>query len=1152
MRSRIKSKIRRTATALTIAAALLASLAATGAPGFTTAGGAVDAAWPELAARYANTENGTRLTDGSILLYYPVHDLYGGGELHTRGLLSRFEEAAGNAAASVFNPLHVFYYLPFESEAHKKDFLERYEEGWYLLDRVEANPADGAEASVAYLVARDARTFEFIFINRGGDVFSVHIDSYNSAKAVTATVTEYTETESAETAAENSEAPEPEDEDEPEPEDEPETEPEPERGGTPANPPAPSVGPAPPDAQPPEEPAPAETPTPEVSEPEAEVEPEAVAEPEPEPEPSPPQSPEADTSGTPPGDGETTAIPLMARHADDRLIAVRLADTAPEDIDGDDKAGVGDDAEPQNSEIAETVYSELDPEDFTSLPGTFPQGNNGIDTVTVATIIITDQTGDNASAEFPDDLSSGQIWTDKSIVEGTYTNGSFSANEDANSGYFLVTLYATGQSYTVSNTSQYNIISLNNLTAVTVAASTTYPAGSIVRSAANNTGNYVVSHFTHTAQNSYGQSIPNTDNGHYWWELPTNGENVAIPDAYSSTATYSSNRSNNNNNFVTYDGAIWVLTSTNGPSARTISNTAPSTEANQPWARVLILTPVQSSNNPLKEDTTLNVVDNLGDAYEYVAVYGEGSVTPDANAGTVTWTVARDAITDENKISYIVKLKDGAGEGAHKTGEARALFTPDYDADSPASAAKHNPFYYVSGTETGTQSLNIRTTKSSVTYVSQSVNIVTKIEINLSGSGLSAFSGTDTDGWLTLFTSDAYYNTSVNVDNPHDTNNAQPYVFSGNLQTSTDNSASLQIMWSQTLAQNAGNSYARLILVKSGVTTNLDFTIQNLGAVGTVPNTLQANTSTVHTQFDKRETSANENITFVWGNEDSARQIIQQNSFSGTVTQQFPLRFAVYDGTFGQWMSGVSLAIKKSDEQQSGSIGSTSGDFGRLDMTKTLSPGTYTLTQTLGADNVGFNEPNQITFTLALPEDGRPSPRITSVTGAAFKDCTGLVLFIFNTRVPAALSVSATITDTTLYKTAHGDATFIFEVEKLGSGDAVIATWADTATAADAEGTISASSKKFDGEFKLEWGYKYKITELGNMRYEIAESGAASGSGAVIIDLTAAENFPEADAETGAIEYAVNFQNTRTSDGYLSASAVKTNAFTVTESGGGL
>jgi hypothetical protein len=1152
---------------LVLTAAMLLSLAAVGI-GELSAGvaatemspitgfGSARADWSELAQTYADVENGARLPDGGILLYYPVYDLYDGGELARRGLLSLAEDA------EAFGPIPVALELPFESDAAKFSFLEKYENGWNLVDTVSAQPAGGGQFaadgapndSVAYLVTDGGGVFEFIFINRGGDAFSVHIDSYNSAKTVTAAVTKYAEIME---VAPIESAPEPTEEGQTElPAEEPEDAQVPD---------APDEGANGEDAELPEPPPPATSEEPESPEltddPGSDVLPEeqdagVVGESETQPE-SPADtddfaapdatdtdaSTQSDTSGyefTAFADKPVPVVPLVAYG--DKAFAVRLA-AGPVDIDGDNEAGIGDNENPANSEIAETAYSEVDPADFTSLPVTYPMDDDeGIDSVSTATVIITDQEG-TESVEFPTDLQPGQVWTDKSVTEGTYdeVEGEFtSGDEGQNGGYFLVTLYAKGATFGTTTDGStgggYQNIQLASLAANTVANNTYYAAGAIVKSGSV----YVVCIYTHTAQGN----PPATANGNYWWALPVNGNSVAIPADYNNSTAYSST----NGSFVTYNNAIWVLTSNNGPTARNnVKGTAPAEGATNPWAKVLDLTyipdtPTTSDGiNPLNEGTDLTVTDTFGAEYEYKGLYPTSqTVSVTSSDGAVTWTVAHDDITKDNSVSYIVKLKDVDDEGTYATGKATAKFTPAYEENDSNDPAKHNPFYYVNGQTSGTRCISARVTVGWGTYQQTTgnvdANIVTKIEVGASGLPELGVS----EEWITLFANSSYGQT-IDTEN----NYARNYVFTSS--ESTIGTYSATIIWSLAEGASTGSSFARIILTKNGVTTNFDFTMSITNQAATTTYTdIPSDTVTVYTQFTQREKSDDGTIAFVWGT-DNLHQIIQQHERVGTTTTQFPLRFAVYDATLGEWMEGVELALQLKSADTATSIGTTSGTFATVDMTSILAPGEYTLTQTLDEEShVGFVAPKEITFTVAQI-DGKASPRITNVEGAAFADCTGLVLFIYNTRIPVELTVTKTVSGS-ISANAQGAPTFLFEVEKLDAEGVLVATWVDVVTVNESNG--AASPETFVA-FDLPWGWKYRVTELNSMRYKVAEesgvtvtgvSGTVSGSTATI-DLTTANGATLTD--DGVCKITVAFKNERTSGQYLTSSAYALNKFSV-------
>ncbi|MDR3239718.1 MAG: hypothetical protein LBT44_06475 [Clostridiales bacterium] len=134
--------------------------------------------------RYGSYANGTKLR-GGVLLYYTVsalRDLY----------------ANAVKANARFSPESVVDELPFETEAAKEEFLSKYAGGrWKLLDRVESTGGGNGidyEPSVAYLVSnRGISGLEFIFLCHNNEVFQVHIDSYGTEAVVKAAVTEYEE-----------------------------------------------------------------------------------------------------------------------------------------------------------------------------------------------------------------------------------------------------------------------------------------------------------------------------------------------------------------------------------------------------------------------------------------------------------------------------------------------------------------------------------------------------------------------------------------------------------------------------------------------------------------------------------------------------------------------------------------------------------------------------------------------------------------------------------------------------------------------------------------------------------------------------------------------------------------------------------------------
>jgi hypothetical protein len=1052
-----RGRTARRTSALVLAALLLTALFAPGSAFGTNA----RADWSVIAREYADIENGARLSDGGILLYYPVHDLYNGVELSRRGLLSLAEEA------KAFDPVLVALELPFESDAAKTSFLEKYEYGWKLVDTVRAQPADGTpNDSAAYLVTDGAGVFEFIFINRSGDAFSVHIDSYNSAKTIIATVAKYEEiTENAQTESART----------PEKEAREATTAEPENSQTP------DASDEAPDNEDTEIPA-SET---SIS-PEYPATPEEVAKPEPEdisdqdisavreePDDAAPEEsdeqPEASAlpaysvarelsgydvmTGTKSGGyapvspasfvrGSILAVPLLARGGE--ILTARLTEMGvPIDIDGDGYAG-SDGINTDNSEIAETAYSEVDPSGFTSLPVTTYPDN--IDSVTTATIIIVDQSvvGNNAKS-LPDDFFNdntmlpGEVKTYKTVTPCDENGNALGAG--MTSKYFKVTLYAKGKRYTKKNPSVG--VSVTDLSYWDPYYPNKYPkeieAGKLMN--IYGTGMYYISLAEHymTASNAsppdrnYWIGATITSNSGRLYTIDSSDIEVFdYSNAYKSGDFVLYNNGNATWLYVMvtwddtanskYDPTIHTVDLSSGSAGVTGSSPADMSvngykrsdrngnSATVPskislWAEVgAIMDGAVVTYAPTEKDTQLVFTDYFGDDYGWVKTLTGAETLKDTNENEISdsstgvkWLVSADSMCADNApatVSYVIKLT-ATTPGESSTGLANAVFTPNNDS------SYKNPYYYN--------------------------NDVKRPDDEIAGK----WSPAGSDSVIHIFPDDA-----------------------------------------EELAQHHGK-----------------------------------------------------------------------------IKRIIPLTIIIYDATFGCWIDNYEFSFVKAGGQAPDLLSTGNGNSGRFVFEEMLEAGTYTYSE--DSPNM-YYDVGDISITLSEDPDLGYGPRITAISGLgaefAYKDSSGTILFVFHIRRDAELTISNKITESAIYTTAHGAPTFLFEVEQLDALGKTVATWADTVTISETD--KRNNSVRFT-DFRLPLGWKYRVTELDHMRYEVGKitvNGvyyATPAKNSVTIDLTTVAN--ATPTESGVCEINVLFENEMAGDGnYITSSAYKVNKFTYT------
>jgi hypothetical protein len=165
--------------------------------------------------------------------------------------------------------------------------------------------------------------------------------------------------------------------------------------------------------------------------------------------------------------------------------------------------------------------------------------------------------------------------------------------------------------------------------------------------------------------------------------------------------------------------------------------------------------------------------------------------------------------------------------------------------------------------------------------------------------------------------------------------------------------------------------------------------------------------------------------------------------------------------------------------------------------------------------------------TYPVVENG--SGKITTVSGSGVQaeaDETGLNLYVYNERGTGSITVTKNLADKTEnYETAHGKAIFIFEVKQYATTDTDFATPLNT-WVQELEFDWEDSDENTVTFTGLPTGYKYRVEEVKSGRY----------------DATSEE--PEAiSIELDGDERTVAFTNGKTSEAYLTDTAVKTNTF---------
>jgi hypothetical protein len=166
-------------------------------------------------------------------------------------------------------------------------------------------------------------------------------------------------------------------------------------------------------------------------------------------------------------------------------------------------------------------------------------------------------------------------------------------------------------------------------------------------------------------------------------------------------------------------------------------------------------------------------------------------------------------------------------------------------------------------------------------------------------------------------------------------------------------------------------------------------------------------------------------------------------------------------------------------------------------------------------------------------------------TGGANKYCNDLIIIVPLYHVPATLTLTKKIPENPenyLYPSAHGDATFLFRIQKF-KDDALVSTWVYEVTNPTSPGTVVE-------DFALDWGYKYKITELNTARWGVQSvtKGGDNHDGVIINDDKTVTITPSSDdLADGKVSYAVTYTNEKDNQQYLSDTSVVTNRFTLSD-----
>jgi hypothetical protein len=142
---------------------------------------------------------------------------------------------------------------------------------------------------------------------------------------------------------------------------------------------------------------------------------------------------------------------------------------------------------------------------------------------------------------------------------------------------------------------------------------------------------------------------------------------------------------------------------------------------------------------------------------------------------------------------------------------------------------------------------------------------------------------------------------------------------------------------------------------------------------------------------------------------------------------------------------------------------------------------------------------------------------------------------------------------TTVYADAQGEAYFVYEIKQFAETDTTFATplktWVRTITG---EGN-TYTAPNLNPLTGLDVGYRYTVTELQTMRYnvtatKIKDLGSSDIDGtasSVTIDLTGTPVLATPSGTPLESQITVTFTNTKTKNQYLSDTVLRTNKFTV-------